>query len=199
MQKTMKKPGSYTETHGRKKHHSTVFQEQFWHDISCMIRIEVFRNRYVCRKIQKKYRKIQSIIKAGRPQNNEDVKSVLQTCQFNATFMGESEQAYVQITAPLRALTRKNVKFQWTRECEEAYKDAKTNVKSHNIRKGHNVLLLQKGTKTQSRYDPHPYRVSDVIGTQNTGHKIRTRDAKMFKVSGPFVETLCVFQCIKIS
>ena len=150
-------------------------------------------------RIQKKYRKIQSIIKAGRPQNNEDVKSVLQTCQFNAKFMVESEQSYVQITAPPRALARKNMRFQWTREWEEAYKDAKTNVYSHNIRKGHNVLLLQKGIKTQSRYDPHPYRVSGVIGTQNTGHKIRTRDAKMFKVSGPFVETACVFQCIKIS
>ena len=35
--------------------------------------------------------------------------------------MVESEQAYAQITAPQRALTRNNVKFQWTRECEEAY------------------------------------------------------------------------------
>ena len=60
----------------------------------------------------------------------------------------------------------------------------KSNVKSHTIRKGDKVLLLQKGTKTQSRYDPHSYWVSDVRGTQITAtreHKIRIRDDKMFK------------------
>ena len=66
-------------------------------------------------------RKIQSIIEAGRPQSAEDVKSFLQACQFNARFMLDSNQAYAQITAPLRALTKKNAIFRWTEECEEAY------------------------------------------------------------------------------
>ena len=68
-------------------------------------------------------RKIQSIIEAGRPQSAEDVESFLflQACQFNARFMHDSDQAYAQITAPLREFTKKNAIFRWTEECEEAY------------------------------------------------------------------------------
>ena len=65
--------------------------------------------------------KIKSIAEAGRPQTCEDVKSFLQACQFNAKFMLESEQAYAQMTGPLRALTKKNAIFRWTGECERAY------------------------------------------------------------------------------
>ena len=32
---------------------------------------------------------------------------------------------YATITEPLRALTRKNVRFEWTPECEEAYQKLK--------------------------------------------------------------------------
>ena len=66
-------------------------------------------------------RKIQSILEAGRPQNCEDIKSFLQACQFNAKFMLDSDLAYAQITAPLRALTRKGATFNWSQECEDAY------------------------------------------------------------------------------
>ena len=68
-------------------------------------------------------RKIQSIVEAGRPQSTDDVKSFLQACQFNARFMLESDQAYAQLTEPLRALTKKNARFQWTPECEQCYED----------------------------------------------------------------------------
>ena len=87
-----------------------------------MTSVTWFRSKFSATGMSADPEKIQSNIKAGRPQNNEDVKSFLQACQFNANFIVESEQAYAQITAPMRALTRKNVKFQWTRECEEAYK-----------------------------------------------------------------------------
>ena len=66
-------------------------------------------------------RKIQSILEAGRPQNCEDIKSFLQACQFNAKFMLDSDLAYAQITAPLRALTRKGATFNWSQQCEDAY------------------------------------------------------------------------------
>ena len=65
--------------------------------------------------------KIQSIIEARRPQSAEDVKSFLQACQFNARFMLDSDQAYAQITAPLRALTKENAIFRWTEGSKEAY------------------------------------------------------------------------------
>ena len=65
--------------------------------------------------------KVQAIHKAGKPENCEDVKSFLQACQFNARFMLESDQAYAQVTKPLRDLTKKNAHFKWTEECEESY------------------------------------------------------------------------------
>jgi hypothetical protein len=65
--------------------------------------------------------KVKAIREAGRPESTEDVKSFLQACQFNAKFMCNSDQAYAQLTGPLRALTHKNVKFAWTDDCERAY------------------------------------------------------------------------------
>ena len=67
---------------------------------------------------------------------------------------------------------------------QKHYKDAKSNVRPHNIQSGDQVLLLQRQTKSQSRYDPNPYTVTDVQGTQITAirkDKIRKRDAKKFK------------------
>ena len=36
--------------------------------------------------------------------------------------MFDSDQAYAQVTQPLRNLTRKGIHFEWKPECEEAYK-----------------------------------------------------------------------------
>ncbi len=68
---------------------------------------------------------------------------------------------------------------------QKAYKDAKANVKPHNIKVGDSVLLLQKQSKTKPRYDPQPYTVTDVQETQviaARGTTIRKRDAQRFKV-----------------
>ena len=73
---------------------------------------------------------------------------------------------------------------QLAKEKQKKYKDAKANVRPHHIRVGDKVLLLQKESKTKSRYEPDPYQVTVVQGTQITavrGNKIRRRDAKKFK------------------
>ena len=67
---------------------------------------------------------------------------------------------------------------------QKKYKDAKKTVQPHNIEVGDTVLLKRKQTKTTSRYDPSPFRVTDVKGTQITAareHQVRTRDAQRFK------------------
>ena len=64
---------------------------------------------------------------------------------------------------------------------QKHYKDHKSNVRPHNITTGDQVLLLQKPTKSNSRYDPDPYTVTDVHGTQITATrngKVRKRDSK---------------------
>ena len=67
--------------------------------------------------------KIKAIQEAGRPESGDDVKSFLQAVQFNARFMLDNEEAYAQMTLPLRKLTHKNARFSWTNECEEAYQN----------------------------------------------------------------------------
>ena len=57
-------------------------------------------------------------------------------------------------------------------------------MRPHGIKVGDAVLLKQKQTKTKSRYDPDPFWVTGVDGTQITAsreHLVRTRDAQRFK------------------
>ena len=67
---------------------------------------------------------------------------------------------------------------------QKHYKDHKSNVHPHNMTTGDQVLLLQKRTKSHSRYDPDPYTVTDVHGTQimaTRNGKVRKQDSKNFK------------------
>ena len=68
-------------------------------------------------------RKVNAIREAGPPQSNDDVRSFLQACQYNARFMFSSEQAYAQLTKPLRELTRKHARFVWSKDCDQAYQN----------------------------------------------------------------------------
>ena len=67
----------------------------------------------------------------------------------------------------------------------KVYKDKPAYVKSHTIRVGDKVLLRQKSTKRDPPYDPEPYTVVDVHGTQVTGDRGRgvtkTRDSQRWK------------------
>ena len=67
---------------------------------------------------------------------------------------------------------------------QKMYKDDNRNVKPHTIKKGDQVLMRQNMTKTQSRYDPRPFKVDEVHGSQITvsrdGSK-KTRDAQKLK------------------
>ena len=68
-------------------------------------------------------RKLDAVRAAGRPRDSDDVRSFLQACQYNAKFMVASDQAYSQMTHPLRVLTHKNARFVWGEEQEHAYQD----------------------------------------------------------------------------
>ena len=75
-------------------------------------------------------RKIKTIQEADPPKNNDDVKSFLQTFQFNARFIFDTANAYAELTQPLCNLTKKNARFIWTPECEQAYRDIVTTMTS---------------------------------------------------------------------
>ena len=64
------------------------------------------------------------IIEAGKPKTTEDVHSLLMACQYNAKFLfdhPETSQSYEEITKPLRHLLKKDTKFFWGREQNDAY------------------------------------------------------------------------------
>ena len=70
------------------------------------------------------------------------------------------------------------------KEKQKMHKDAKKTTKPHGITISDTVLLQRQTTKTQSRYDPEPYHVTKVKGSQITAvrdGKTRVRDAQKFK------------------
>ena len=57
------------------------------------------------------------------------MKFFLQTVQFVAQYMrGEDVRPHSDITAPLRKLTKKNVVYEWTDECEASFQELKTRL-----------------------------------------------------------------------
>ena len=75
------------------------------------------------------------------------------------------------------------------KEKMKMYKDRGRFVKPHNIKIGDKVLLKQKSTKKKPPYDPEPFQVVDVQGTQITVKRnggILIRDSqKLKKVKEP--------------
>ena len=64
------------------------------------------------------------------PRTVKEVKSLLQTLQYNAVYMAaeEGEKSYVALTAPLRYLTKQQVKFKWTDEMEKNFQEIKNRL-----------------------------------------------------------------------
>ena len=57
-------------------------------------------------------------------------------------------------------------------------------MRPHSIEVGDSVLIKRQTTKSKSCYDPEPYRVTGVNGSQITGKRgdtVRVRDAQKFK------------------
>ena len=70
------------------------------------------------------------------------------------------------------------------KEQMKMYKDRGRFVKPHTIKIGDKVLLKQKPTKKKPPYDPEPFQVVDVQGTQITAkrnERILIRDSQKFK------------------
>ena len=88
-----------------------------------------------------------------------EVKSFLQTAQFNAKFLaGRHEDiSYPELTKPLRDLTKKNIRFHWGQEQKEAFQQIKDRLCSDD-------MLVPYDTGLERRL----YVDSNTIGTQAT-------------------------------
>ena len=70
------------------------------------------------------------------PKTVRDVKSFLQTVQFNSVYMAaeeEGEMNYPELTAPLRELTRRKVKFTWTAKHQDHFDKIKERLCSDRV------------------------------------------------------------------
>ena len=67
--------------------------------------------------------KIQHIVQAGKPETNEDVRSLLQAAAYNAKygFNHKEDKSYEEVTAPLRKLLAKDAVLRWDEESEASF------------------------------------------------------------------------------
>ena len=78
--------------------------------------------------------KVMALKKWDRPKDKTEVKSFLQTVQFCQVFMRpEKGRTYSDVTKPLRNLTVKSTRFDWTEECEASFKELKNLLKSDKV------------------------------------------------------------------
>jgi hypothetical protein len=85
-------------------------------------------------------------------------------------------------------IIKAQVKDREEKEKMKMYKDRSRYVKAHDIKLGDLVLKERRSTKQDSPYDPKPYKVTEVIGTQIKGQRDeeeKTRDSQKWKVVKP--------------
>jgi len=96
-------------------------------------------------------KKVEAINQKDIPQTVARVKSFLQTCQYNQTFMFGTTETYIHITAPLRKMLRKNARFEWTKECDNTFGKLKKALVSDKV-----MAHWCKGRKTELVVDIGP-------------------------------------------
>jgi len=103
------------------------------------------------------------------PKSKEEVKSFLQTVQFNAKFLNgrPGEASYPELTEPLRKLTRKYIRFSWGEKQECSFQELKKRLCSDRV-------LVPFDTSLRTRV----YVDSSFAGTQATVAQEHVNDGK---------------------
>ena len=77
-------------------------------------------------------KRVEDLQNASEPQNASEVRSLLGMANYSRKYIKD----FATITAPLRELTKKNVRFKWERKHSEAFeklKDELTKAPSHGL------------------------------------------------------------------
>ena len=83
--------------------------------------VEFFGNIFSEKGIAPDPKKINLIKEAGRPTDKHQVRSLLGVVNYIQRYIPNM----VSVVRPLRILTKKNVNFEWSNECEESSSDLK--------------------------------------------------------------------------
>ena len=79
--------------------------------------------------IQKSNDKIEAVVNAPQPNTPEQVESFIGLVMYYGKFIPNVST----LTAPLRELTKKGIKFQWTVECQQAFEKIKNEILSPRV------------------------------------------------------------------
>ena len=104
-------------------------------------------------------RKCEIIRNWPAPESTSDIKSFLQTVQFNAKFLGgePGEKLYPELTEPLRVLTKKNARFIWGNKEQTCFNEIKNRLCSDRV-----LVPYDLSRNTRLYVDSSP------VGTQAT-------------------------------
>jgi transposase InsO family protein len=116
-----------------------------------------------------------SAIKAWpRPEDKAAVKSFLQTVAFCQVFMRPADgRTYSDVTKPLRALTAKSVRFQWSKDCEASFKEMKGLLVSDKV-----MASFDPERKTRLYVDEGPTGVAATVAQQ---HRVEGMDHPVWR------------------
>ena len=106
--------------------------------------------------------KVKAIQQLSSPTSTAEVKSFLQMCQYNAMFMLTDIATYSDVTAPLRALLQKDVKFEWSQKCEDAVQTLKKALVSEQV-----MAYWDQNRKTELVVDRGPDGVAATLYQQD--------------------------------
>ena len=91
--------------------------------------IEFFGYRFTKQGIKPTQDKVKAITDCTAPESKEAVRSFLGMIGFLSKFIPR----YAELTAPLRTLTRKEVKFSWGKEQQQAFEKLKRSITSDSV------------------------------------------------------------------
>ena len=98
------------------------------------------------------------------PTNKEEVKSFLQTVQFVAAFMRDDKGTpHSDVTAPLRRLTHQNVRFEWTKACQQAFEELKRRISDKTV-----LVPYVPDLETRLYVDHGPEGIASTVAQHHT-------------------------------
>ena len=102
--------------------------------------------------------KIEALIDMEQPTSASEIRSFLRMANFSCHFI----KNYSNVTAPPRALIRKNAKFEWTIECQTAFDTIRTALREDSLNvyfaPNRETKVIVDGSKKDGvvRYDSRP-------------------------------------------
>ena len=107
--------------------------------------------------------KMEQVLKWKPPTDNNGVKSFLQTIQFCKSFLKPKVgKTYADITRPLRHLTSKSVRFEWTKDCQRSFQELKELLTSDTV-----MAYYDPKLPTRVYVDESPVVVASTLAQQH--------------------------------